>query len=85
MRIFRAEINGIELEFVCESSNTRNGFKHTCTTLKNGQEVGKCKICYLNRTWERYEYESVVHKAIMKLGLSVDETENLKNKIDGRG
>ena len=51
---------------VCKYGNTRNGFKHTATLLKNGYEVSKTKICYLNRTWEKYTFQSVLQKIIEK-------------------
>lgn len=47
---------------ICESKNTRNGFKHEATLLINGYEVATSKICYLNRTWEAFEFESVLFK-----------------------
>ena len=49
-----------EWAILCETKNTRNGFKHVAVLLKNGREFDKVKICYLNRTWESYEYESVI-------------------------
>jgi hypothetical protein len=49
---------------VCNFKNTRSGFKHVATILKNGWEVFETKICYLNRTWEVFEYESVLYRAI---------------------
>ena len=49
---------------ICNSKKTRNGFKHTATLIRNGNEVGETKICYLNRTWESYEYESVIEKLL---------------------
>lgn len=53
-------------EIVCEWKKTRTAFKHVATLLINGREVDTTKICYSNRTWERYEYESVLHKLIEK-------------------
>ena len=49
---------------VCNFENTRNGFKHTGALCSNGNEVYKTKICYLNRTWERFEFESILLKVI---------------------
>lgn len=43
---------------------TRSAFKHTASLFDNGNKIGETKICYLNRTWESYEYESVVEKII---------------------
>lgn len=51
-----------ELEVICETKNTRNGFKHVATLLCRGNELESVKVCYLNRTWERYTYETVMQK-----------------------
>ena len=40
------------------------GFKHVATLHRNGFEISKTKICYLNRTWERFGYESVLQKMV---------------------
>jgi hypothetical protein len=50
------------LEVICETKNTRNGFKHEAILLKNGLELNRVKCTYLNRTWERYTYETVLTK-----------------------
>lgn len=52
------------LEVVCESLKTRNGFKHTATLLINGRDCESVKCTYLNRTWESYEFESVLKKLL---------------------
>jgi len=52
------------ISVICEAKKTRNGFKHEATLLINGAERNKTKICYLNRTWERYEFESVIEKLL---------------------
>jgi hypothetical protein len=49
---------------ICEWKNTKNGFKHEAHLLKNNYEIGKAKINYLNRTWEKFEYESVLKRII---------------------
>ena len=54
------------ISVICEAKKTRNGFKHEATLLINGDERDKVKICYLNRTWESYEFESVIEKLLDK-------------------
>ena len=49
---------------VCESVGTRNGFKHVATLCSNGMSVYETKICYLNRTWECFEFETILLKVI---------------------
>ena len=48
----------------CEFKKTRMAFKHVAVITENGRPVYETKICYQNRTWERYEFESVIHRAI---------------------
>jgi len=55
---------------VCETKDTRNGFKHTAIVCKksydgkSSQNIYETKICYLNRTWERFTYESILLKVV---------------------
>lgn len=65
------------IEVVCEAKRTRNGFKHTATLLLNGIERDSAKCCYLNRTWERYEFESVLEKLADKATI-LSESERKK-------
>ena len=55
---------GKDLEIVCEWKKTRTAFKHEATLIGNGREINKVKICYLNRTWEAYEFDSVIQKLL---------------------
>lgn len=61
MRIFNLSKN---CNVVCNWKSTRSGFKHTANLCKNGYSIYETKICYLNRTWERFEYESILKKII---------------------
>ncbi len=67
MRIFKITKN---IEVVCESQNTRSGFRHLATLFIDGVEKDKAKCTYLNRTWERYEFQSVLDLVINKSDLS---------------
>lgn len=46
----------------CESVSTRNGFKHVAYVVEDGFITLQAKINYLNRTWERFQFESVLNK-----------------------
>ena len=76
------EINN-EYDAICEWKKTRNGFKHEATLLKNGVEVETVKECYLNRTWESYEYETVLRKLLRKTNI-LSEEETKKFLENGR-
>jgi len=69
MRIFKITK---EIEVVCRSEKTRNGFRHLATLLKDGREIQDGKCVYLNRTWERYTFQSVLYEVVRKA---------LKNKV----
>jgi hypothetical protein len=61
------------IEIVCEWKKTRMAFKHEATLLIDGEEVDKVKICYQNRTWERFEFDSVIEKLLEKNKDRVDK------------
>jgi hypothetical protein len=59
MQIFK--VNS-KISVICEFISTRSGFKHVAHLMYYGCERGSVKVCYLNRTWERFQYESVLLK-----------------------
>lgn len=64
MKIFKFDTNRHNFEIACSSRNTRNGFAHHCTIIIDGRDCGVEATChYLNRTWERYAYQTVMLKA----------------------
>jgi hypothetical protein len=66
-RYFTAKVNGMEIEFRCYTTDTRNGFCHTAHYVGWDYDLTDTKVSYYNRTWERFEYESVLKRAIEKL------------------
>jgi hypothetical protein len=62
--------NGDTIILHCYSTNTRNGFTHQCycTDFPN---ITKSRISYFNRTWEAFEYESVLRSYIDKLPANI--------------
>ena len=61
MKIFK--INE-DLSVVCEFQKTRTAFRHVANIIHNGHDVYKTKVVYSNRTWESYEFQTVLSKAI---------------------
>ncbi len=51
-------------QVICRSERTRYGFRHLCELTKDYNVLAKTKACYYNRTWEAYEFQSVIHSAI---------------------
>lgn len=54
MEIKKLKIGDNNIEFVCRSESTRNGFAHEVTMFVNNCERGSNRTHYLNRTWESY-------------------------------
>lgn len=64
MTIRKIKVNGNEYQFVNSSRNTRSGFAHDTTLFKNDYEVADYSCHYLNRTWECYQYQTVMQRCI---------------------
>ena len=82
MKVYKFSYNYNDYEFDCEWKNTRNGFKHECRLFVNGNFETSATCHYLNRTWERYEYQSVMLRAISIL--LEEHTEFLKYAFKDR-
>ena len=67
----RKFVNMDDWEIVNSWGSTRNGFKHESRLFHYGNEVENARVCYLNRTWECYTYQTsmreVVEKYILKI------------------
>lgn len=62
-KLFTATIDGKDYTFGCHTTDTRNGFCHTCYDYAHDKTS---KVSYYNRTWESFEYETVLRRAIEK-------------------
>lgn len=51
-------------KFVNEGWSNSTGWGHKTTVFKNSYDYEPHKIRYLNRTWERYTFESCMYGAI---------------------
>lgn len=83
-QVFRAEVGGKKYTFTCYSQNTSYGFTHVCTEGYNNTTERKwirsriiAKACYYNRTWESFQYETVLKKGIENLC----EPQEVKDKL----
>jgi len=65
----------------CNHKATRSGFKHEGTLYCNGEAV-QAKICYSNRTWERFQFESLLRKLMKKARLSIEDRKVATEFID---
>ena len=62
-----------EFEINCHCENTRYGFRHLAELEQNGRLHTKAKACYYNRTWESFEYESVISDLLNKAKIMTEE------------
>lgn len=72
MKIFKVNDR---IEIVCRSENTRYGFRHLATLFLDGKEYQDGKCTYQNRTWEAYEFQSVLYEVVRKSDLSEEDKE----------
>jgi len=73
-----------KIMIVCKSERTRNGFRHRATLFIDGQEMEHATIPYLNRTWERYEFKSVMKKLVDKSAyLNPQEKQDTNKWLEG--
>ena len=63
MKLFNLSKN---CTIVCKTENTSYGFRHLATLFLNGHEVENSKAVYYNRTWEAYQYQTVLYKIVEK-------------------
>ena len=68
--IFNIETTEGVYTFYCYWTSTRQGFCHTCWCSNTDQTS---KVSYLNRTWESYSYQTVLHRAWEKLPKKIRE------------
>ena len=64
MELKKMNVDGREVEFVNQSTGTRNGFKHVSTCFVDGVEIGTHTSHYLNRTWECYPFQTSMRGVI---------------------
>ena len=53
--------------FINRSESTYNGFRHITQLFINNEYIGSYKINYINRTWEYYDFQSVMCKSLNEL------------------
>lgn len=64
MEIKKYNINENEYTFVCEGWSNYRSWGHRVVLIKNIYTMCEAKITYINRTWENYQFQSCMLKAI---------------------
>lgn len=82
--VFRAEVEGKQYTITCYTQSTSYGFRHVaCEGFSDTTEFRwikrnlLAKATYYNRTWERFQYETVLRNAIQNL----DTTKEVKQEL----
>lgn len=54
----------------CSTQDTSYGFRHVADVYIDGVYIDRAKCCYYNRTWEAWEYQSVLKAVADRKSLS---------------
>lgn len=65
-KTFDFVVNGEHVYFICDTTNTKNGFCHHVFASGGGKYYEHSRVSYLNRTWESFEYETALLHAVDK-------------------
>ena len=83
---FSAEVNGVKYSFTCYTQDTSYGFRHICCEGFSNTDVCRyvkrnivAKATYYNRTWERFQYETVLNRGIEVVAPDKEVEQELKN------
>lgn len=83
-QVFETEVNGEKYTFTCYTQDTSYGFRHICTLGYNNTTECRyvkgdiiAKATYYNRTWERFDYETVLRGGIKNLSVPKEVKEEL--------
>ena len=84
-QVFKVVLNDKTYNFTCFAQGTSYGFRHVCYEgliaypYRGLKPLAKCN--YLNRTWECWQYQSVLREAIEKLYKKKDINEGTYNYL----
>ena len=85
-QVFRAEVNGRNYTFTCYTQSTSYGFRHICCDGFSNTDVCRyvkgdiiARASYYNRTWERFEYETVLRNGIENIAPDKETEQALKD------
>lgn len=75
-------VNGNKYDFECSYAKNYSGFKHISKLYLNGKYIVKAERQYYNRTWEQYEYQSVMEQIIRLMLSDVEQVYIDKFKLE---
>lgn len=62
-----------QYRIVCTSKSNRTGFVHVATLEKNGVGIKTARAQYYNRTWECFQFQTVIENLLTKSFKGKDE------------
>jgi len=71
-----------KIYIVCKSERTRSGFRHIAEFYSNNSLIDTTKVTYQNRTWEKYEFETVISKLLEKMKKPIKEKQNIMKIVE---
>ena len=85
-QVFDADVNRKHYTFTCYTQDTSYGFRHICCEGFSNTDVCRyvkgdivAKATYYNRTWERFQYETVLRKGIENVAPDKETEQALKD------
>ena len=75
MEVKQLTINGKEILFINAWKDSPSGFVHETEMYVDGWQTSAARCYYINRTWERYRYQSVMLEAVNSLQQQQTERE----------
>lgn len=72
-KTFDFVVNGEHVYFVCDTTNTKNGFCHHVFASGGGKYYEHSRVSYLNRIWESFQYETALLHAVDKFPKNMRE------------
>jgi hypothetical protein len=75
MRLLKDKESNVTI--MCEVKSRRGGFAHEVTIFDGDYEIHKERTTYVNRTWEKYPFDSCISHALHKL----DEAREIDTRV----
>ena len=78
------KVNDTEYNFICRTYETSRNWGHDVELKKGFNTIATAKVTYYNRTWESFEYQTCMLKAIenaIKSGADEASMNNLKEQV----
>lgn len=73
-------------QFICHTWQRGQSWGHEVHLIENGFDIAQARVRYINRTWEKYAYQSTMYEAVHnRMKFEVEQkTDNYRyaNEVD---